>query len=115
CAGVRGAHVYPRPLGLWTHVRRSVTASSRPGTFRGDLARTRLERVVDGSELGRLPAGAVGERLREQPVGELRIPRQQRPVQIRPDRASEPASLVAALAVVSEPGDDAAERLGARV
>src|SRR5437763_10167926 len=55
------------------------------------------------------------ERLRKQPVGEPRVARQERAVQIRPDRATEAAALVARLAVVPEAGDDAAERLGAGV
>ena len=66
-------------------------------------------------ELRRLAAGAMRDRLREQPVGEPRVARQQRPVEIRADRAAGAAALEAALAVVAEAGDDAAERLGARI
>src|SRR5438876_343428 len=55
------------------------------------------------------------EGLREQPIGEPRVARQQRAVQVGPDRAADPRSLIAALSVVSEHGDDAAEWLGAGI
>jgi hypothetical protein len=55
------------------------------------------------------------ERLLEQPVREPRIARQERAVQIRPDRALEPAPLEAAAAVVAEARDHPAERLGAGI
>ena len=74
--------------------------------------RARLERVRKRCELGRLAARAMGERLLEQPVGEPRVARQERAVEIGADRATDAAAFVAALAVVPEAGDDAAERLG---
>ena len=87
---------------------------SRPPRARARSAETRaraLELVGERLELRRLAAASVRERLREQPVGEPRVARQQRPVEVRADRAAEPAALEAALAVVAEAGDDAAERL----
>ena len=54
------------------------------------------------------------QRLREQPVGEPRVPRQQRTVEVRADRAADAAPLEAGLAVVPEPVEDAAERRRAR-
>ena len=74
-----------------------------------------LELVVERLEDRRLPARAVRRRLREQPVGEPGVAREQRPVQVRADRAADPAALVAALAVVAEARDHASERLGALV
>jgi hypothetical protein len=65
-----------------------------------------LEDVAQRLELCGIAAAAVGERLTEEPVGQPRVPRQERPVQVRPDRASDPAALEAALAIIAEPGDD---------
>jgi hypothetical protein len=64
---------------------------------------------------GRDLIDAVAECLREQPVSEPRISREERPVEIRPDGATNAAAFPAALAVVAEAGDNAAERLGAFV
>src|SRR3954470_2326956 len=70
-----------------------------------------LELVGERLQYRRLTEAAP-ERLREDPVGEPRIPGKQRPVQVRPDRPADPAAFVAALAVVAEPRDDAPERRG---
>src|SRR5665647_865643 len=88
------------------------TAAARIGAFGGDGVSTRLELVGQRLELPRLSAGAVRQRLREQPVGQPRVAREQRPVEIRPDRPSDAGAFEAALPVVSEAGEDAAERLG---
>ena len=77
--------------------------------------RLRLELVVQRLEDRRLAARAVRRRLRQQPIGEPGVAREQRPVQVRADRAADATALVAALAVVPEPGDHASERLGALV
>jgi hypothetical protein len=62
-----------------------------------------------------LAAGAVCDRLPEQPVGEPRVAGEERAVQIGPDRAADATALRAARAVVAEARHDATERLGARV
>ena len=77
--------------------------------------RAALELVGQRLELAAPRRRSVRERLREQPVGEPRVARQERPVEVRADRAAGAAALEAALAVVAEAGDDAAERLGAGV
>src|SRR6266568_131419 len=64
-----------------------------------DRVRFALELVRQGVEFGRLASCCVRERLREQPVREPGIPRQERSVQIRADRTSEPAAFESALAV----------------
>src|SRR5665647_1055908 len=92
--------------------RLSETAAAGIGAFGGDGVGTRLELVGERLELPRLSAGAVRKRLREQPVGEPRVAREQRPVEIRPDRPSDAGAFEAALAVVSEAREDASERLG---
>ena len=71
-----------------------------------------FELVVERRQHRRL-AEAVRECLRQQPVGEPRVARQERSVQVRPDGTPDAAALVAALAVVAETCDDAAERFGA--
>src|SRR5439155_14958712 len=73
-----------------------------------------LEVIREGLQPRRL-AVAMRERLREQPVGKPGVPRQEWAVEVRPDRAPDAAALPAALAVVAEPGDDAAEWLRARI
>src|SRR2546425_4758095 len=73
-----------------------------------------LEVIREGLQLRRL-AVAMRERLREQPVGKPGIPRQEWAVEVRPDCTADAAALPAALAVVAEPGDDAAEWFRARV
>ena len=77
--------------------------------------RLRLELVVQRLEDRRLAARAVRRRLRQQPIGEPGVAREQRPVQVRADRAADSTALVAALAVVPESGDHTSERLGALV
>src|SRR5215210_7167584 len=57
----------------------------------------------------------MGDRLRQQPVGEPGIAWEQRPVQVRADRAADTAAFPAALAVIAEPGHDPAERSRLRV
>ena len=74
----------------------------------------RLELVGERLELD-LAAGRVRERVREQPVGEPRVAREQRAVEVRAVDAALPAALVAGRAVVAEARDHAAERLGALV
>src|SRR5438105_13051949 len=83
-------------------------AAGRDGVcFRLETVRQRVER--------RRFAQTAGQRLREQPVRKPRVPGEQRAVEIRPDRPADATPLVAALAVVPESGDHAAERLGARI
>ena len=72
-----------------------------------------LELVAERLELA--AAAAVLERPREQPVGELRVARQQRPVEVGADRRTDAAALEARVAVVAVAGDDAAERRRAGV
>ena len=98
-------------------VRGRDSRSGRRGLWRAALTTacaSRLEPVGQRLELRRLAAGRMRERLREQPVGEPRVARQQRPVQVRADRPADAAALEAGVAVVAEPGDDAAERRRAR-
>src|ERR687887_2239994 len=73
--------------------------------------RLRLEIVLERLE-GRRLAGTVGDGLREEPVREPRVPRQERAVQIGPERATEAAALIPALTIVAEAGDHAAKGLG---
>ena len=73
-----------------------------------------FELVGQRLQLGRL-AVAMRERLREQPVGEPGIPRQERAMEVRPEGASDAATLPTTLAVIAEPGHDSAERLRALV
>src|SRR5204863_774261 len=89
--------------------------AARLRPLRGGRMRAGLELVGERLELGRIAAGRVRERVFEEPVGKPRISRQERAVQVRADRACQPAALEAALAVVAEPRDDAPERLGVRV
>src|SRR5688572_10473942 len=92
-------------------LRRRLEAPPAPvGAHGGDLVGVALEVVGQGFERGRLPE-AVAQGLREQPVGEPRVPRQQRPVEVRPDGAAEAAALEAVLAIVAEACYDAAERV----
>src|SRR5712691_12208505 len=77
--------------------------------------RLRLELVRKRRQFRGLAAAAMCERLLEQPVGEPRVARQERAVQIRADRAAEPAAFMTALAVVAEAVDDPAERLRTRI
>ena len=53
----------------------------------------------------------MGNRPGKQPIGELRVPRQQWPVEIRADGVAEAAPFEPRLAVVPEACDDATERL----
>src|SRR5215208_4665465 len=62
-----------------------------------------------------ITALGVGQRLREEPVGEPRIAGQEGAVEVRADRPPDATALEAAVAVVAEPCDDAAERLRADV
>ena len=71
-----------------------------------ELVGERIEPLLDAG---------VRERLFQQPVGEPRVARQQRPVEVRAVRALVAAALEAGGAVVPEARDDAAERLGAVV
>ena len=91
-------------------------AAARACPCCGHLVGTAFELVGKRLELRRL-AGAqpVGERLREQPVGEPRVTRQKRPVEIRADHAADTAALEAALAVVAEAGEHASEWLRAGI
>src|SRR5262245_24113767 len=73
-----------------------------------------FEVVRELAELRRL-SEAVLECPLEEPVGEPRVPRQERAVEVRPDRRPQPAALEAALAVVAEAGEHTAERRGVRV
>src|SRR5712691_2701784 len=57
----------------------------------------------------------MGERLRKQPVCEPWIARQERSMEIGADRTTETAAFVPAFAVVPEAGNDAPDRLGARI
>src|SRR5688572_33349456 len=51
----------------------------------------------------------------QEPIGEPRVPREERAVEVRPDRAADAAAFVAALSVVPEARNDAAQGLRARV
>src|SRR4051812_15992784 len=73
-----------------------------------------LEVVREGLELRRL-ADAVGERVGEHPVGEPGVAGEERAVEVRADGTAEAAALEAGAAVVPEPVDHAAQRLGALV
>ena len=73
-----------------------------------------FELVGERVELRRL-AVAIREGLCEQPVGEPGIPGQKRAVEVRAQGTPDAATLSAALAVIPEPGHDAAERLGTRI
>jgi len=73
---------------------------------------SRLERVVKRRQL-RLRPVAARERELDQPVGEPRVLRQQRAVEVRPEHVHPPHALESVLAVVAVPADHAAERLGA--
>jgi hypothetical protein len=57
----------------------------------------------------------MGQRARQQPIGQPSVPGKKRPVEIRPDGRFDPSALQAVLAVVPEPCDDPAEGLGAGV
>src|SRR5690348_14471941 len=72
-----------------------------------------LQLVPERLELGRLAPGAMRERLRQQPVCEPGIARQQGPVEVRAEDTAGAAALEAALAVVSEACQHAPERLRA--
>src|SRR2546423_9692952 len=73
-----------------------------------------LEVVFERPQLRRL-AEAMSQSLREQPVGEPRVARQQGSMQIRPDRAADTTALPAARTVVAETRDDPPQGLRARV
>src|SRR5205085_8092243 len=105
------------PGGLSRRALGSLEAAAAvAGSLRGDAMGLGLQLVSQPVEARNLRrARAVRERLREQPVREPRVARQERAVQVRPHDPAGPAALVAALAVVAEARDDAAERLGARV
>src|SRR5215210_6914456 len=77
-----------------------------------NLVGLRLERVRERLERRQLPV-SMRRGLSEDPVGEPRVPRQEGPVKVRPDDTARPAALDAALAVVPEACDYAAERLSA--
>jgi hypothetical protein len=55
----------------------------------------------------------MDKRLRQEPVGEPGVAREERSVEVRPDRTADAAAFEAALAVVPETRDDAAEGLSA--
>ena len=93
-----------RSAGRLTRSARRGPGPARPTTVVGAFARGRP---------GAVPASSrprVAQRLHDQPVGEPGIAREERPVEVRPERGAAADALVAALAVVSVPGDDAAER-----
>ena len=73
-----------------------------------------LEIIGERLELGRFPVPML-EGTREEPIREPRIPRQQRPVEVRADRRPDARTLQAAFAVVPEPGYDTSDRLRTRV
>src|SRR5205085_12052133 len=105
------------PGGLSRRALGSLEAAAAvAGSLRGDAMGLGLQLVSQPVEARNLRrARAVGERLRQQPVREPRVPRQERAVEVRADDPAGPAALVAALAVVAEARDDAAERLGAGI
>ena len=90
----------------------SAFAASSPGPGCRHPVRLLLELVRQRRELR--VAARVRERVGEHAVGEPRVARQQRAVQVRAVRLPVAAALEAGLAVVPEAGDDAAERLCAR-
>jgi len=71
--------------------------------------RPRFQLVRKRLQLGCL-AEAMRKRLRDHPVRQPRVPRQQRAVQVGADCPPDPAALEAALPVVPEPGHHATER-----
>src|SRR5260370_11359460 len=91
--------------GVGVRMRMSETAATRTGAFGRDRVCASLELVRQRRKVGWVAAGSVGERLREQPVGEPGVPGQKRAVEVRADRATDSGSFVAALAVIAEAGD----------
>jgi hypothetical protein len=69
-----------------------------------------FELVGERLQLWRL-AGAIRERLREEPVGEPGIPRQEWAMKVRPNCTADATALPAALAVIPETRHDPAKRL----
>src|SRR5437870_1631943 len=96
-------------------MRLLVTATACAGTIGGYRVSARLELVAERLELRHVFAAAMRESLREQPVGKPRVAGQQRPMEICPDRPSHSSAFEAALAVVPEAGQDAAQWLGAGI
>ena len=95
-----------------------IPLQRRPPRFRARSAATRNASASSSSESGsraRVAVRRVRERLSEQPVGQPRVPRKQRAVEVRPDRPAEPAAFEPRRAVVAESEDDAPERRCARV
>ena len=101
-----------RPATAWVTALETPAATARP--LGGHRVRLRLEPVGQRLELRRLSTRRVRQSLRQQPVREPGIAGEQRAVEVGADRAADPDALVARLAVVPEPGEDAAERLRAR-
>src|SRR5205085_5451836 len=87
-----------------------VAAAARARPRSRDPVGLRLELVLQRLELRRVAARRVRERLREQPVRQPWIAREQRSVQVRADGPADAAALVAAPAVVAEPVHDTSER-----
>jgi hypothetical protein len=93
----------------------SATAASDPGALCCDAEGLAFELVRELGKCGRIASRGMAERLFQQPIGEPRVSRQERPVEIGADRPVEPTALEARPAVVPETVDDAAKGLGARV
>ena len=75
----------------------------------------RLEDVVERLQLRWVATRCVSQSLRQEPVGQPRVPGQEWAVEVRPDGPPDAAALGARLAVVAESRDNPAERLRARV
>src|SRR5881409_482428 len=91
-----------------------VPATTGPGPCCRDGMCLELE-VVGQRVESRWLAAPPGDGLSQQPVRKPRIAGQKRPVQVRAAGSAGAAAFVSALAVVAEPRDDAAQRLGALV
>src|SRR5262249_56889334 len=79
------------------------------------LVRTTLEVIRECVERRWVASRAVREGLREQPICEPGVARQQWPVEVRTDHGAGAAALEPAFPVVAEAGQHAAERLGAGI
>ena len=94
----------------FVHVELATNDVAKAKAFYGKLFDWKMEDVP--MESGAYTMIGVGEGIGEHTVGEPGVPRQQRAVEVRADHAACAAPLVAALAVVPEPGDDTTERRG---
>ena len=102
-----------KPATVWITVSEPPAATPRP--LRRNGVRACLEPVGQRLQLRRLSTRRVPQGLGQQPVSQPGIAGEQRTVEIGADRAPDPDAFIPGLTVVSEPGDDAAERLCTRI